>query len=74
MIEGRLRKFYEEVCLLEQDFVIDPDTKVKNAISSYAEKVGIEINISGFIRFELGEGLDKKVDNFVKEVAAAAET
>ena len=74
MIEGRLRKFYEEVCLLEQSFVIDPDIKVKDAISSYAEKVGVDINISGFVRFELGEGLDKKEDNFAKEVAAAAET
>ena len=74
MIEGRLRKFYEEVCLLEQNFVIDPDIKVNDAISSYAEKVGVEINISDFVRFELGEGLDKKEDNFAKEVAAAAET
>ena len=74
MIEGRLRKFYEEVCLLEQNFVIDPDIKVNDAINTYAEKVGVEINISGFIRFELGEGLDKKEENFAKEVAAAAET
>ena len=74
MIEGRLRKFYEEVCLLEQNFVIDPDIKVNDAISSYAEKAGVEINISDFVRFELGEGLDKKEDNFAKEVAAAAET
>ena len=74
MIEGRLRKFYEEVCLLEQNFVIDPDIKVNDAISSYAEKVGVEISISDFVRFELGEGLDKKEDNFAKEVAAAAET
>ena len=74
MIEGRLRKFYEEVCLLEQSFVIDPDIKVKDAISSYAEKIGAEINISGFVRFELGEGLDKKEENFAQEVAAAAET
>ena len=74
MIEGRLRKLFEEVCLLEQDFAIDPDIKVKDAISSSAEKLGGEINISGFVRFELGEGLDKKVDDFAKEVAAAAET
>ena len=74
MIEGRLRKFYEEVCLLEQHFVIDPDIKVNDAISSWAEKLGVEINISDFVRFELGEGLDKKEDNFAKEVAAAAET
>ena len=73
MIEGRLRKFYEEVCLLEQNFVIDPDIKVNDAISC-AEKLGVEINISDFVRFELGEGLDKKEDNFAKEVAAAAET
>ena len=56
------------------NFVIDPDNKVNDAISSYAEKVGVEINISGFIRFELGEGLDKKEENFAEEVAAAAET
>ena len=74
MIEGRLRKFYEEVCLLEQNFVIDPDIKVNDAISSYAEKVGGEIDISDFVRFELGEGLDKKEENFAKEVAAAVET
>lgn len=66
MIVGRISKFYGEVCLLEQVFVIDGENKVAKA----AEAAGTEI--TGFVRFGLGEGIEKKVDDFAAEVAAAA--
>ncbi|MEE2745260.1 MAG: translation elongation factor Ts, partial [Pseudomonadota bacterium] len=57
MLEGRLRKFYEEVCLLEQIYVIDGETKVKDAIEKHSVEVAEAIEISGFVRFSLGEGI-----------------
>ena len=66
MIVGRISKFYGEVCLLEQIFVIDGENKVGKA----AEAAGTEV--TGFVRFGLGEGIEKKVDDFAAEVAAAA--
>ncbi len=66
MIVGRISKFYGEVCLLEQVFVIDGENKVGKA----AEAAGTEV--TGFVRFGLGEGIEKKVDDFAAEVAAAA--
>ncbi len=55
-----MRKFHEEVVLLEQPFVIDPDLKVKDAIDRLAEKLGSSIVVTGFVRFALGEGLAPK--------------
>lgn len=66
MIVGRISKFYGEVCLLEQIFVIDGESKVSKA----AEAAGTEI--TGFVRFGLGEGIEKKEEDFAAEVAAAA--
>lgn len=66
MIVGRINKYYAEVCLLEQTFVIDGETKVSKA----AEAAGVEI--TGFVRFGLGEGLEKKEEDFAAEVAAVA--
>ncbi|HEX5078656.1 MAG TPA: translation elongation factor Ts [Geminicoccaceae bacterium] len=57
IVDGRMRKFYEEVVLLEQAYVIDPDTKVKAAIERVAESIGSTITVTGFERFALGEGL-----------------
>jgi elongation factor Ts len=62
MVEGRLSKFYSEVCLLEQPFVKDPDVTV----GKLAQKVGA--NVRGFVRYELGEGIEKKQENFADEV------
>jgi elongation factor Ts len=64
MVEGRLNKYYEEVCLVEQTFVKDPDKKVKALLK--AENA----EIARFVRYEVGEGIEKKVDNFVEEVMA----
>lgn len=66
MIVGRINKYYAEVCLLEQTFVIDGESKVSKA----AEAAGTEV--TGFVRFGLGEGLEKKEEDFAAEVAAAA--
>ncbi|MBN08169.1 MAG: elongation factor Ts [Rhodospirillaceae bacterium] len=72
MVEGRLRKYYEEVCLLEQTYVIDGDTKVGEVIEAAGKEVGAPITLSSFVRFALGEGVEKKEEDFAAEVAAAA--
>lgn len=59
MVEGRLRKFYEEVVLLEQVFVMDTDKKIAKVIEDAAKDVGAPVKLSGFVRFELGEGVEK---------------
>ena len=70
MVEGRMRKFFEEQVLLEQAFVVDPDLKVKDAIDRVAEKVGSSITVTEFVRFTLGEGLEQRSTNLALEVAA----
>jgi len=72
MVEGRLRKFFEEVVLLDQTFVIDGESKVGQAIAETAKDIGTEVNITGFLRFALGEGVERKEEDFAAEVAAAA--
>lgn len=72
MVEGRLRKYYEEVVLLEQVFVIDGETKVRKAVEAAAEDLGSPVKITGFARFVLGEGIEREEDDFAAEVAAAA--
>jgi len=73
MVEGRLRKFYEEVVLLEQPFVIDPDQKVGKAVEAAAKEIGAKVEITGFVRFALGEGIETGGgDDFATEVAALA--
>lgn len=72
MVEGRLRKFYAEVALLSQVYVIDGESKVEQAVEAAASGIGSEIKITGFVRFALGEGVEKKTDDFAAEVAAAA--
>ncbi|QAS50971.1 translation elongation factor Ts [Halobacillus litoralis] len=62
MVEGRLNKFFEEICLLDQSFVKDPDQKVKQFVASAGGK------ITGFERFEVGEGMEKREENFADEV------
>jgi elongation factor Ts len=72
MVEGRLRKFYEEVVLLEQVFVIDGETKIRKAVEAAAGDVGAPVTLTGFARFVLGEGIEREEDDFAAEVAAAA--
>ena len=71
MVEGRLRKFYEEVVLLEQVYVIDGESKVRKAIDELANEVGAPVELTGFVRFVLGEGVEREEGDFAAEVAAA---
>jgi elongation factor Ts len=72
MVEGRLRKFYEEVVLLSQAFVHDPETTVAKALTATEQSAGAPIKIAGFHRFALGEGIDRPDSDFAADVAAAA--
>jgi elongation factor Ts len=72
MVEGRMRKFYEEVVLLKQSFVVDPDKTVEQAIKDAEADVGAPIQLAAFVRFALGEGIEKEEADFAAEVAAAA--
>ncbi len=72
MIEGRIRKFYAEVVLLEQAFIMDGKTPVKQVISEAEKEIGSPIVIKSYVRFQLGEGIEKKEENFAAEVAAVA--
>jgi elongation factor Ts len=70
MVEGGLRKFHQEVVLLEQAFVMDGKTKVSKVVDEAAKDVGAPVKIAGFLRFALGEGIEKKSEDFAAEVAA----
>jgi len=72
MVEGRLRKYYEEVVLTEQTFVIDGETKVGKVIEQRAKEAGGAITVTGFVNFVLGEGVEKEESDFAAEVAAQA--
>lgn len=72
MVEGRLGKYYEEFCLLEQSFIKDPDKTISTLLNEKISTIGENISIRRFVRYELGEGLEKKVDNFVEEVMSQA--
>lgn len=71
MVEGRMRKFYEEVVLLKQAFVMDPDSTIEQVLEAAAKDLGAPVEISGFVRMALGEGVEKKEEDFAAEVAAA---
>nr|WP_276718862.1 translation elongation factor Ts [Kyrpidia tusciae] len=70
MVEGRLEKFYKEACLLEQPFIKNPDITVEQLVKEKISKIGENISVRRFARFELGEGLEKKEENFAEEVMA----
>lgn len=70
MVEGRINKYYQEVCLLEQSFIKDPDKTIEGLLKEKIAKIGENISIRRFSRFELGEGLEKKQENFADEVMA----
>lgn len=68
MVEGRIEKFYKEICLLEQPFIKDPDKSVQQLLTEKIATIGENITIRRFSRFERGEGLQKKEENFAEEV------
>lgn len=70
MVEGRIEKYYKEVCLLEQPFVKDQDKSINDLIGEATVSIGEKISIRRFTRYERGEGLEKRKDNFVEEVMA----
>ena len=72
MVEGRLRKYYEEVVLLEQVYVIDGESRIAKIVEGFAKEVGAPVKLTGFVRFALGEGIEKEATDFAAEVAAQA--
>lgn len=72
MVEGRIRKFYEEACLVDQTFVIDGDSKVSAAVEAAGKDAGGSVAIKGFSLFVLGDGIEKEEEDFAAEVAAVA--
>ena len=74
MIEGRIRKFLEEIVLLDQTFVIDGKSKISDVVANFAKEVGTSVTLKSYVRFELGEGIEKDDTNFSDEVAAGAKS
>lgn len=72
IVEGQIKKWAAEICLLDQNYVKNPDITVSEYLTNTIARIGENIVIRRFVRFELGEGLEKKVNNFAEEVAAAS--
>ena len=72
MVEGRIQKYYKEFCLIEQSFVKDPDKTIKDLVNEKTAEIGEKISIRRFVRYEMGEGLEKRKDDFVEEVMKQA--
>jgi len=70
MVDGRMQKFFKESVLLNQMFVMDPDSSIAKVIEDEAKSIGSAIEMTGFVRMQLGEGIEKKVEDFAAEVAA----
>lgn len=70
MVEGKVGKYYDENCLLNQAFIKDPSLTIAKVVKSYSDKMGKNLTIKRFTRFEMGEGLEKRNDDFAAEVAA----
>ena len=70
MVEGRIRKFYEEVVLEEQAYIMDPDKKIKTVIADAAKEFGVDVKLTDYVFYKLGDGLQKKEEDFAAEVAA----
>ena len=68
MVAGRIEKYYKEVCLMEQPFVKDPDKTISDLITESIAKIGENISIRRFTRYQVGEGIEKKEENFAEEV------
>jgi len=69
MVEGRIEKFYKEICLLEQPWIKDPDKTIRQLVTEKIAMIGENITVRRFVRFERGEGIEKKEENFAEEVA-----
>jgi elongation factor Ts len=72
MVEGRIRKFYEEVVLLKQAFVMNPDQTIEQLVADTGKALGSSVTVKGFTRMALGEGVEKKSEDFAAEVAAVS--
>ncbi|GAB4163323.1 MAG: translation elongation factor Ts [Rickettsiaceae bacterium] len=72
MIEGRIRKFLEEIVLLDQIFVIDGKSKISEVVTELGKEIGAPVELKSYVRFEIGEGIEKEEKNFADEVAAVA--
>ena len=72
MVDGRMKKFFKEVCLLEQSFVMNPDKTISEIVSDIAKEIQQEVTLTGFVIFKVGEGIEKQESDFAAEVAAAA--
>ena len=71
MLEGRMRKFYAEICLLEQIYVMDNERSISKVLKDAESEVGAPVELTGFVRYQLGEGIEKEEADFAAEVAAA---
>lgn len=69
IVEGRMEKYFEQACLLDQAFIKDPSVKIKDLLAQKISKIGENLVIRRFVRYEVGEGLQKKEENFAEEVA-----
>ena len=74
IILGQINKYFGEVCLMEQAFVIDPDQKVGKLVAALAKEIGTDIKLNSYVRYQLGEGIEKKEDDFAAEVAAMSKS
>lgn len=72
MVDGRIKKYYEEVCLLEQTFVVDGETKIKAVVEKAGKELGTPVQLAAFVRYHLGEGIEKEQTDFAAEVAKMA--
>jgi elongation factor Ts len=72
IVESGLKTFYKEVCLVEQAYIHDPDKSVAQVLKEAEGRIGAPVKITGFVRYALGEGIDKQESDFAAEVAAAA--
>eukprot|EP00955_Chlamydomonas_euryale_P051543 354895-Chlamydomonas_euryale.AAC.2 len=72
MVEGRLSKFYEDSCLLEQKYLLDDAVKVQGAVERLSKQLGTKMQVSAFLRVQCGEGLEAIKSDFAKEVAEMA--
>lgn len=70
IVDGKISKYYKENCLVDQQYVVDGDLTVGKYVESVAKKLGKEIKITEFVRYEKGEGIEKRVDDFASEVAS----
>ena len=70
MVEGRVKKYYDEFCLLNQAFVKDPSLTIEKVVKACGDKMGKAVSVKRFVRFEMGEGLEKKSNDFAAEVEA----